>query len=268
MNSYATAARGRMTPARVMTLLSAAYNLGAAVGASVGGWVGEHVQLRIVYTVAAGIFTLSTALVCFLRPQPREIQDIPDPAMPLRANRRYIVFLGITFVAIFAMYLPQPLTPKFLESERGLSRGAIGFLGFCGSFGNALMSLVLGRLEAGVGFLLAQGAVALAMALFWQGKGIIWFACAYLLLGGFRAARSLVFAQVRLWILPAQMGLAYGIGEAVSSLAIVLAPLLAGFLYVRQPIFMYMVALTLILFAALTFLLFSPSKHPLSATLC
>lgn len=256
MNSYATAARGRVTPARAMTLLSAAYNLGAAIGALVGGWIGEHVQLRMVYTIAAGIFTLSTALVCFLRPQPLERQDATDPATPLFVNRRYLVFLGITFVAIFSMYLPQPLTPKFLESERGLSLGAIGFLGFCGSLGNALMSLALGRLEAGLGFLLAQGAVALAVALFWQGKGVVWFACAYLLLGGFRAARSLIFAQVRAWIMSAQMGLAYGISEAVSSLAIVLAPLLAGRLYIWRPVSMYIAALALILLAMSAFLLF------------
>lgn len=261
MNSYATAARGRMTPARAMTLLSAAYNLGAAVGAPVGGWIGEHIALRIVYIVAASVCTLSTALVCFLRPQPRENQEMPDPAMSLRANHRYRVFLGITFIAIFAMYLPQPLTPKFLESERGLSLGAIGFLGFWGSLGNALISFVLGRLEAGLGFLLAQGAVALAVALFWQGKGILWFTCAYLLLGGFRAARSLVFAQVRSWILPTQMGLAYGVSEAVSSLAIVLAPLLAGRLYVWQPESMYMVALVLVLFAILAFSLCAPGKR-------
>lgn len=256
MNSYATAARGRMTPARVMTLISATYNLGAAMGALAGGWIGENMRLRMAYIIAAGVFTLSTALVCFLRPQPRERQDTANLVTPLFVNQRYLIFLGITFVAIFAMYLPQPLTPKFLESERGLSLGAIGFLGFWGSLGNALVSLVLGRLEASLGFLLAQGAVALAAALFWQGRGVVWFACAYLLLGGFRAARSLIFAQVRSWITSAQMGLAYGVSESVNSLAIVLAPLLAGRLYIWRPVSMYIAALALILLAMSAFLLF------------
>jgi len=253
MNSYATAARGRMTPARVMTLISAAYNLGAAGGALVGGWIGDHWPLRAVYLAAATIFTFSTILVCFLHPQPRQVHDQPFSAAPLSQNRRYLVFLMVTFVTIFAMYLPQPLTPRFLESERGLSIGAIGFLGFCGSLGNALISLGLGRLEAAWGFALAQVAVALAATLFWQGRDIVWFACAYLLLGGFRAARSLVFALIRDWIVPAQMGLAYGIGEAVSSLALVLAPLLAGYLYLRRPVLVYPVALTLILSGILIF---------------
>ncbi len=266
MNSYATAARGRMTPARVMTLLAAAYNLGAALGAWIGGRIGEYVQLRMVYVTAAVIFSLSTALVFFLPSQPRDGHSAEQPAVRLCHNQRYLSFLGIVCLSIFAMYLPQPLTPKFLESERGLSLSAIGFLGACASLGNALLSLGLGRLGAGLGLLLAQGAVALAVILFWQGKGLAWFAWAYVLLGGFRAARSLVFAQVRTWITPAQMGLAYGVSETVGSLAVVLAPLLAGGLYTRQPTLVYAVAFTLILASMLIFLVFVLQERRLSGT--
>ncbi len=266
MNSYATAARGRMTPARVMTLLAAAYNLGAALGAWIGGCIGEYVQLRIVYVTAAVIFSLSTALVFFLPSQPRDGHSAEQPTVRLYHNQRYLSFLGIIFLSIFAMYLPQPLTPKFLESERGLSLSAIGFLGACASLGNALLSLGLGRLGASLGLLLAQGAVALAVTLFWQGRGLTWFACAYLLLGGFRAARSLVFAQVRTWITPAQMGLAYGVSETVGSLAVVLAPLLAGGLYTRQPRLVYAVAFLLILASMLIFLVFVRQERCISGT--
>jgi MFS family permease len=37
LNSYVTADRGRLTPARAMTLMSAAFNLGAVVGPLIGG---------------------------------------------------------------------------------------------------------------------------------------------------------------------------------------------------------------------------------------
>ncbi len=87
MNSYATAARGRMTPARVMTLLAAAYNIGAALGAWIGGCIGEYVQLRMVYVTAAIVFSLSTALVLFLPSQQCEDHSAEQPAAG-RARRR------------------------------------------------------------------------------------------------------------------------------------------------------------------------------------
>lgn len=266
MNSYATAARGKMTPARVMTLLAAAYNIGAALGAWIGGWIGEYVQLRMVYVTAAAIFSLSTALVLFLPSQPRDDHSAEQPAVHLYHNQRYLLFLGIVFLSIFAMYLPQPLTPKFLEGERGLSLSSIGLLGACASLGNAVLSWGLGRLEADLGLLLAQGAVALAVALFWQGRNLAWFAWAYVLLGGFRAARALLFAQVRTWIMPAQMGLAYGISETISSLAIVLAPLFAGRLYTHRPTLVYEVAFWLILASMLVFLTFAHWQQRIAET--
>jgi MFS family permease len=48
LNSYITAARGKMSPVRAMTLLSATYNLGAILGPISGGWLGARLGLRSV----------------------------------------------------------------------------------------------------------------------------------------------------------------------------------------------------------------------------
>src|SRR5512136_1814671 len=42
MNSYITAAHGKLSLARAMTLITAAYNLGAIFGPISGGWIGER----------------------------------------------------------------------------------------------------------------------------------------------------------------------------------------------------------------------------------
>ncbi len=99
---------------------------------------------------------------------------------------------------------------------------------------------------ARTGFLLAQVSVAAFALLLWKGSGLGWYALGYFLLGGFRSARSLIFAQIRPLIHPAQMGLAYGVAETFSSGAIMLAPLLAGVLYTRQPVLVYPVSLGLL----------------------
>ena len=174
-------------------------------------------------------------ILFFLRPQPREGHDPAAPPESLWKNTRFISFLGIIFLAIFVMYLPQPLTPRFLQNERGLSLENIGLLGSIGALGNTLLALVLGLMAARSGFLLAQVSVAAFSLLLWKGTGLGWYALGYFLLGGFRSTRPLIYAQVRPLIHPAQMGLAYGVAETASALAVMLAPLLAGVLYTQDP---------------------------------
>jgi MFS family permease len=246
MNSYVTAARGKLSPGRVMTLITAAYNLGAVFGPITGGWIGGHLGLRSVYLVSACIFIVSTIILLFLRPQRREIHDPAAPPEKLWKNSRFISLLGIIFLAMFVLYLPQPLAPRFLQNERGLSLENIGLLGSVGSLGNSLLALLLGQFATRSGFLLAQVSVAAFSLLLWKGTGLGWYALGYFLLGGYRSARSLIYAQVSPLIHPAQMGLAFGVVETFSALAIVLAPLLAGLLYTQEPALVYPVSMGLI----------------------
>lgn len=260
MNSYITAARGRLSPVRAMTLLSAAYNLGAVLGPISGGWIGERFGLREVYLISAFIFIASTVIISFLHTQLCEKND-PD-AMPekLWKNARFVRFMGIIFLAIFFMYLPQPLTPSFLQNQRGLSLENIGLLGSIGSLGNTLLALMLGQFAARNGFLLLQVLVAAFSLLLWKGTGLGWYGLGFFLLGGFRSARQMIYAQIGPLIHATQMGLAYGIAETFSSLAIMLAPLLAGLLYTRSPVLVYPVSMALILVALVLSGIFSPHQ--------
>jgi MFS family permease len=258
MNSYVTAARGKLSPVRAMTLVSAAYNLGAVSGPITGGWIGERLGLRSVYLVAACFFVLSTLVLLFLRSQPRDTHDPSVPPESLWKNSRFIGLLGISFLVIFVMYLPQPLAPRFLQNERGLSLENIGLLGSVGSLGNAVLALAVGQFAARTGFLLAQLSVAAFSVLLWQGTGLGWYALGYFLLGGYRSARSLIYAQIRPLIHPARMGMAYGVAETFNSLAVMLAPLLAGVLYTRAVELVYPVGLGLLALTVLVSALFAP----------
>jgi MFS family permease len=258
MNSYITAARGKLSLVRAMTLMSAAFNLGAVLGPISGGWLGEHFGLRTVYLVAACIFVISTGILLFIRSQPCEKHDPASPPVKLWANQRYITLVAIVFLAMFVMYLPQPLTPKFLQNERGLSLESIGLLGSVGSLGNATLNLILGQLAARTGFLVAQVSVAFFSLLIWKGLGVPWYALGYFLLGGYRAERSFIYAQARPLVHPAQMGLAYGVVETFNSLSMSLAPLLAGILYTQSPERVYPYSLALLGAALIISLIFTP----------
>ena len=245
LNSYVTAGRGRFSPARALTFIGAAYNLGAMLGPLAGGWLASRLGLRSVYAWAACLFVPSTVLLLFLRNQPREVHDPAAPPGRLLANRRFIGLLGIGILATFVMYLPQPLTPRFLADERGLSLASIGLLGSIGGLGNTVLNLVLGQFVARTGFILAEVMAAAFAFLLWKGTGLPWYALGYFLLGGYRAGRSLISAQIRPLIHPTQMGLAYGLAETGNSLAVVLAPLLAGAVYTRASLLVYPLSLGL-----------------------
>jgi len=120
--------------------------------------------------------------------------------------------------------------------------------------------LLVGHFAARTGFLLVQVLVAAFAMLLWQGSGLGWYALGFFLLGGYRSARSLIYAQIRPLIHPAQMGLAYGVAETFNSLAVTLAPLLAGVLYTREPVLVYPVSLGLVGVMAVVSVLFAPKE--------
>jgi hypothetical protein len=124
------------------------------------------------------------------------------------------------------------------------------------------LNLSLGQLKAGTGYLLAQGLVGLGVLALWRGTDLPWYSLGYFLLGGYRAARVLVFAQVRELIQQAQMGLAYGIVETFSALGVILAPLLAGLLYEREPASIYTLSLLMTLGGLVVSLLFVSRTPP------
>lgn len=259
--SYVTAARGKLTAGRALTLASAMYNLGAVIGPVSGGWIGENFSMQTIFLFSAIAFFISTIVTLFWKPQPRDEHDGQDTSRKLFTNVRFLSFLGVVFFVMFAMYLPQPLSPIFLQNERGISLSQMGLIGSVGSLGNVVFNLILGQLNARLGFVLGQALVALFALVIWKGTGMPLYMLAYFLLGGFRTVRMLTFAQVRGLIHQAQMGLAYGIAETISALAMILAPLLAGYMYENDPASTYTLSLLLIPAAITVSLIFSPRER-------
>jgi MFS family permease len=262
LNSYVTTARGNWSVGRAITLVSAAYNIGAFAGPLLGGWTGERLGLRTNYFIAAAFFIASTAAIVFIRPQ---ALDQPDPQAkrdhfrPLLAPR-FLGFAALTFLVMFSLYLPQPLSQNFLQNERGLSLAQIGVLISARSLGVILLNLGLGQLNAFLGFLLAQVAMAGFALLLWKGQSFAWYFVGYLLVGSYMTARGLTTAQGWALVKASSMGLAYGMLETVMGMVIIAAPPLAGLLYERSPSLVYSTALALIGISLVVTLLFSPVR--------
>lgn len=266
MNSYITAARGSMGIGRVLTFISASYNAGAIIGPWLGGQIAEHYSLNTIYHLSASIFIVSCLFILFLRPQPVEPPQHKDEPHQSIINPRLVTYLGVTFLAMFAMYLPQVLAPNYLQNERGLNYGQIGQLGSISGAGIVLLNLVLGSLTARTGFLVAQVAMLAYALLLWKGDHFGFYALAYALVGGFRVARSLAIAQVRNLAHQSRMGLVYGINEMVASSTVILAPPLAGWLFIHDPGQIFIISAILILISLLVSARFLPDTSPPLAT--
>jgi MFS family permease len=246
MSSYVTVARGNWTVGRALTLTGAAYHSGAILGPVIGGMIGQLLGYRQIFLFGAIVFILSTIVIFLISAQPVEKQETGGRSSDLLKNRRFMAFLPVLFLAVFSMYLPQPLSANFLQNERNLSLLQIGQLNSVASLGIVLMSLIMGRMEARTGYLLGQSVVILFALILWRGTGMVWFGAGFFLMGGFRAARALATAHIRSLVSSSSMGLAFGLAETTSAMALVLAPALAGLLYDQNPEWMYLAAALLI----------------------
>jgi MFS family permease len=264
--SYVTAARGKWTVERAITLVSATFSLGMVLGPLLGGWLGERFGLRSLYIGAFAIFALSTALIYNLPAQAVHHAAHKKSPKALLHNKSYLRFLGLLFFVMVATYLPQPLTQNFLQDVRELSLTQIGMLGSLSAIGTVVLNLLLGQFSAKRGFLLGQFFTALFALLIWRGSGIGVFGLAYFLLGGYRAARSLATAYVNSLVSDAQMGLAYGLSETISTVSLMLTPPLAGYLYAQNPVSPYPLSLMLISFSLILTVIFFPRSK--NSTLC
>ena len=262
MNSYITAAKGKWTVARALTIVFSTYNAGAVVGSLLGGIIGDKLGLRFSFIISGILLLISTILIFNLKPQPVETFEQVE-----KQNRwsefqkpRFILFIAIIFFATYCMFIPQPLSQNFLLNERNLSLSQIGWLISARSAGVVVFNLILGQINARYGYLLAQSSMALFTILVWRGTGIPWYLLGYFMLGSYQTARTLASAQVRALVQARNMGLAFGILETIGGMAFIFAPPFAGYLYAISPEAPYWFGLTGICAAFLLSFFFIPLK--------
>jgi DHA1 family multidrug resistance protein-like MFS transporter len=246
LNSYVSTAKHNLTMEQALTTTTAGFALGGIVGPLIGGLLADRFGLRSIYFFAFFVFIVSTLIILFISSQPKE-EDQSNLAGNLLKNRAYIRYIPYVFLIYLALYLPQPLAPNYLQNQLGISLQTIGVLGAVTNLGNVLISLTFGQLPVKTGLILGQIFVGTFAALVWKFSRLPILFIGYFLLGGFRATRSLLVAQVEKLVQPANLGLAYGILETVSGFAMVAAPLLAGLLYSARPESIFSVSILLIL---------------------
>ncbi len=258
--SYVTAARGKWPVGTVLSLTTATFGMGMVLGPVTGGWIGDHYGMRMSFYVAAVVFVISNVFMYFIESQPIDHHDPDSPPAGLGSNRQFIVLMGVLAFSIFAMYFAVPLTPNFLQSVRGLSLSQTGLIFTAGALGNSLLAITFSRANPRRGYLFTQALVILFAVFIWKGTALPVFALGYFLLGGFRASRPMAMAQARELVHESQMGITYGTMETVSAIIFILTPPIAGFLFERNPMIIYPLAIGLITVSILVSYIFLPRK--------
>jgi len=247
LNSYITRMRGNWSIQRALTFVSGSFQVGAIVGPMLGGWIGETAGFSAVFRVSAVLFLVSTLVVFFARrPAVQETQETAAPMLSPLANPRFIGLLVIIFVTIFALSMPQQLTSLYLQEVHQLSLQQIGTTGSLAGLGTAVIMFALGNLRAPTGMIVGQVLIGLFSLLMWRGQSLAVFYAGYLFVGGYRLYRSMVLAVARPLVKATDVGLAYGLVETGNALAMILAPLAAGFLYDFRPHTVYLTSLIIL----------------------
>jgi MFS family permease len=262
LNTYIQGARGRWSVGKAVSFVSAFYNLGGIIGPILGGFLGEIYNLNMVYYGAGAIFTLSTMIVFFARKQPVQALPQQDGEVALHRNKSFVGMLIVLFLVMLAVTLPQPLASNFLKNQRGLSITQIGQLGSLAALGSVVLMLVFGHLPPVTALMIGQGGLMIFALLLWQGSGWMAFGLAHFFVGGYRLSRAMTVALARPLVREHQVGFAFGWVESLNSLALMIAPVAAGFLYDWKPISIFPISLVVL---ALTLLLsirfFSRNRH-------
>jgi MFS family permease len=244
-NSYITQVRGSWSAQRGISFVSGSFLVGGIVGPVLGGRIAQTAGLAMVFRYSAGLFLIATVIAFFAR-RPvvqREEQESGTPQVNPLANHRFIGLLVIIFLTIIALSTPQQLTSVYLQDVHHLSLQQIGLTGTFAGIGGAVILFALGNASALAGMVASQALLGLFCLFMWRGQNAAVFYIGYLFVGGSQLYRSMAAATVRTLVRTRDLGLAYGLVETGNALAVILAPLLAGFLYHSQPESVYTTSL-------------------------
>lgn len=248
LNSYIVRVRGKLSVERALTLTSVMYNVGAVIGPTIGGLIGSTMSLKSIYSFSASVMVFSVIIILFI--QKLDVEKVEPLAVTSTSSKRFQprfwAFVVLSALTVFAIYMPQPLNANFLQNIRGMDVATIGTMGTIGNLGNVIVMLALGSLPAYYGILAGMVLVGFFSLLILQGNAAAWYAVAYFLYGGFRLGKAMIVAFAKNLVEPHKLGLAYGFLESANSVSLILAPLLAGFLYQIKPASVYSVNLIML----------------------
>jgi MFS family permease len=227
---------------RSFAILSSGFSIGHILSPAIGGWIAENWGLRAVFLSAVGVCILSTYAVWRLRDLPVTTTSRKGQSRELMSDRSFLWQVFVLLIVFFSLDLGVILIPNYLQDVKGLNLEQIGQLGSLSALGMFIFMLLLGsmRSDRRSSLLLTQMVVAGALLLCIMappGAGMLspLLLLGMLLRGADKAAWPITRGRLSRWLQPRVLSLGFGVLDTASQAALTLSPLVAGYLYARDP---------------------------------
>jgi predicted MFS family arabinose efflux permease len=202
---------------------------------AVGGWIANQWGIRTDLWIS-GVAYLVAMFVFFMTVEVRAEQTTAKFQFTgLRKNRNYWILAGFFAVLILAQQIGYSLLPNFLEDVGGFSQAQIGVL-FSVSFLGAFMgNILLARVQPRTGFVILMIASWVGMLLLLGPTQPFLAAIAFFLFGSLTTMWLIKAASSGRAVSASDQGIAFGLIESLSFLAMSAAAGIAGVLYDATP---------------------------------
>ncbi len=225
---------------RIFSLTATCWTFGSLLSPALGGWIGEHFGLRILFASTGVVYFFSTlALLPISGQAPATLRPRAVRLDRILTNQPFLWLIVVLMLATFATNLGLLLAPNYLQAVKGLSTQHIGTLGTVAAIGGMVMTLSIGQLRAErrTPLLSVQLAGVLSLILLLaspvatDGGLPLLPVLAYFFRGGTDAIWVVISGRVSQWLPPEILSLGFGFRDTAVRVGLTLAPLVAGQLY-------------------------------------
>lgn len=229
---------------RAFAVTSIAWSLGNILAPALGGWIGEHFGLRLVFALSGGVYVFSTlALLPLSNPASAGRGSGVNGFRLLWANRPFLWQVTAFMLIVFALNVGVILAPNYLQAVKAVSVEQVGALGTVSALGLVALNYSLGRMqpERRAPLILLQLSAAGALALLVVSPAAVAGAlppaiiAAYLLRSAVDGIWTPMSGRLSLWLPPEVLSLGFSLRDTGVRVALTLAPLAAGQLYAVNP---------------------------------
>ena len=202
---------------------------------AVGGWIANRWGIRTDLWIG-GVTYLVATLIFFMTVEVRAEKTTSNfQFADLRKNRNYWILAGFFTVLVLSQQIGYSLLPNFLEDVGGFSQTQIGML-FSVSFLGAFMgNILVAHVQPRTGFIILVIASWVGMLLLLAPTQPFLAGIAFFLFGGITTMWLIKAASSGRAVSEEQQGIAFGLIESLSFLAMSAAAGIAGVLYGLTP---------------------------------
>jgi len=202
---------------------------------AVGGWIANLWGIRTDLWIGGAAYLLAMIVFFFTVEVRAENATVKFRFADLRNNRNYWILAGFFAILILAQQIGFSLLPNFLEDVGGFSQAQIGVL-FSVSFLGAFMgNILIARVQPRTGFIILLIASWLGMLLLLAPIQPFLAGIAFFLFGSLTTMWLIKAASSGRAVSEENQGIAFGLIESLSFMAMSAAAGIAGVLYGLTP---------------------------------